>query len=253
MSTDGGEWPQPPVVFGESGGSGDGRAGDGPQGEASSADPPPRRFPLFVPPGVELSREEGREAAGGEVPGDWAAVEMPPLEGVGEVVAEEAAPVAAPSGSEAPAEWEWDDGEADPPEPPAEDGETGEAVEASWEFVSPAEEAPLVPGEDALEAEAIPEPEVVPEPPHLEAFEEVTPMAAEAVAPVEAEEASAEGVAPLPGPSEEVAVLLEDLAEELRRTGDIPFDPDGRESSRLEGLLRGMLAGYLAHLRGGDG
>lgn len=57
---------------------------------------------------------------------------------------------------------------------------------------------------------------------------------------------------PLPGPSEEVAVLLERLAEELRRTGDIPFDPDGRESTRLEGLLRGMLAGYLAHLRGGD-
>jgi hypothetical protein len=57
---------------------------------------------------------------------------------------------------------------------------------------------------------------------------------------------------PLPGPSEEVAVLLERLAEELRRTGDIPFDPEGRESTRLEGLLRGMLAGYLAHLRGGD-
>jgi len=56
-----------------------------------------------------------------------------------------------------------------------------------------------------------------------------------------------------PDPAEEVAALLEGLAEELRRTGAVPFNPEGRESSRLEGLLRGMLSGYLAHLRGGEG
>lgn len=53
---------------------------------------------------------------------------------------------------------------------------------------------------------------------------------------------------PPPSPQEEVALLLERLAKEVRDRDTIQLeaDPGGPP---LEGVLRGMLSGYLTHLR----
>lgn len=57
---------------------------------------------------------------------------------------------------------------------------------------------------------------------------------------------------PQADPVEEVAALLERMAGELRDEGSVPLHLN-EESSRLEALLRGMLAGYLAGREGEGG
>jgi hypothetical protein len=75
---------------------------------------------------------------------------------------------------------------------------------------------------------------------------------AEVEAPAEPGAAPGDALStPQAHPVEEVAALLERMAAELRAEGSVRFHLD-EESSRLESLLRGMLAGYLAR-REGDG
>ncbi|TVR52735.1 MAG: hypothetical protein EA421_13080 [Gemmatimonadales bacterium] len=57
--------------------------------------------------------------------------------------------------------------------------------------------------------------------------------------------------APSP-PQEDVAILLERLAAEVRARGEMRLD-GGSVATPLEGLLRGVLAGYLAHVEKGPG
>jgi hypothetical protein len=67
------------------------------------------------------------------------------------------------------------------------------------------------------------------------------------------EESQAEELRPAPSsPHEDVALLLERLAEEVRERGGVRLE-GAVGAPPLEGLLRGMLSGYLAHVGKGPG
>jgi hypothetical protein len=91
------------------------------------------------------------------------------------------------------------------------------------------------------------------EPSPAEGSAETSAAASEAKAAAEPVKALTSGDArarTVPQSVEEVADLLERMAGELREAGELAFDPEG-DSPRLEHLLRGVVAGYLAHLEDG--
>jgi len=130
----------------------------------------------------------------------------------------------------------------------AEAAEAPEGVEASL----PAVEAE-VKDEEMVEEEVV---EVTEGSAGLEAAPEATsPLASYPPAPLPPVDLGAEAEAPPPAassPQEDVAVVLERLAAEVRERGEIRLD-GGSGATPLEGLLRGMLTGYLAHVKKGPG
>jgi hypothetical protein len=129
----------------------------------------------------------------------------------------------------------------------------------------PVDALPTVAGEPWVELEP-PEAHPQPETPRetekpLERSQEVTMedgplgVAPPGAAPEDAEDEEVveePPPAPAASPQEEVAALVERLALEIRETGGIQLE-GGSEATPLEGLLRGMLAGYLAHVGKGPG
>lgn len=213
MTDDDGQWPPPPVVFGGRDGDGTGvRSGSESAVERDDTLPPP-----FVAPGL------GR----------------PPVPAAGPP---------ADAGMSLPADaLILPDDPIRPPDPDAElDGELA------------AEPAPDPGAVQELEEQVFPlleEPEGEPEQepghraegdPWEEPFEDGTPEAAFPVPADPTAPSQDHSQDSRQDPAEEVAALLEQMAGELRGAGGIRVHAD-EESSRLEGLLRGVLAGYLAH------
>ncbi len=239
------EWPLPPVVYrGSKAIDGEVPTGEDAHGGGETSLPAPFVATGFLPPDTIPVDALPAVPAGPRVDPEEPDADSwtEPFQDRGTPVerSQELTPEAGPLALEAAEAGEAPEVvEASPPAVEAEVEEEEAEVEVEVEEVAQEELVEVTEGSEALEA----------------APEATAPLASYPSAPLPPVDLGAEAEAPPPAlssPQEDVAILLERLAAEVRARGEMRLD-GGSGATPLEGLLRGVLAGYLAHVEKGPG